>query len=342
MQVGRGRARGGQHRDRGPGGLGQAEGQEAGGPLVDAGRAAGAARSGPPRTPRRPAARCASRERAPGRGTPWLISSAMITRAHSGRVSHAASLDRPASRVCTSRACQNSLDPPARPGAARARPDRPRGRAAAITPSTAASGAATRSSGQQAGGVQPAGVGQLGQRRGQGQPGPEADRGLQRAGHHHRQPDPLGDLQAGPDAAQRLHLEHRDVGRLQRRPPDTGPRPGGSTRRPRSARRSRSGPAGGAARPVPRPCGRAARRTPARTGAAPAIAACGLVQRPGPVGVDPDPAVGPERVPHGLDPGQVVGQRSAGLGDLDLGRPAAGRPGPGRTPAPARPPGWCC
>ena len=59
-----------------------------------------------------------------------------------------------------------------------------------------------------------------------------------------------------------------------------------------------------------------------------------LVDRPGAVGVDPDPAVRAESVPYRLDPGQIAGQAPAGLGDLDLGRPAAGRRGPARTPDP--------
>ncbi len=47
------------------------------------------------------------------------------------------------------------------------------------------------------------------------------------------------------------------------------------------------------------------------------------VEVPQAVDVDPDPAVGAERVAHGLEPGLVVGERLAGLGDLDLGGAAA-------------------
>ena len=50
----------------------------------------------------------------------------------------------------------------------------------------------------------------------------------------------------------------------------------------------------------------------------------GGVDVPGAVGVHPDRAAGPERVADGLDPGQVVGQRSGVVGDLDLGGAAAG------------------
>ena len=69
--------------------------------------------------------------------------------------------------------------------------------------------------GEQLHGGQPAGVGQLGQRGRQGHPGRDADAGLQRAGHHDRQADVLGDPQARAHPAERLHLEHRDVGRLE-------------------------------------------------------------------------------------------------------------------------------
>ncbi len=62
---------------------------------------------------------------------------------------------------------------------------------------------------------QPAGVRQGRERGGQGQAHRDADAGLQGAGDHHRQADVLGDPQAGPDPAERLHLEHGDVGGLQ-------------------------------------------------------------------------------------------------------------------------------
>ena len=62
-----------------------------------------------------------------------------------------------------------------------------------------------------------------------------------------------------------------------------------------------------------------------------------VVHVPAAVGVDPDPPVRTERVADRLDPGQVVGERLAAVGDLDLGRrqPAAARrsrrPAPGPT-----------
>ena len=66
--------------------------------------------------------------------------------------------------------------------------------------------------GQQLQRRQPAGVRQLRQGGGQRDPGGDADRGLQRRGHDHRQTDLLGDPQAGRDPAERLHLEDGDVG----------------------------------------------------------------------------------------------------------------------------------
>ena len=50
----------------------------------------------------------------------------------------------------------------------------------------------------------------------------------------------------------------------------------------------------------------------------------GGVHVPPAVGVHPDPAAGAQRVAHRLHPGEVVGVGLAALGDLDLGGPAAG------------------
>ena len=96
-------------------------------------------------------------------------------------------------------------------------------------------------------------------------------------------------------------LSTDDVGGARRPARPAGPRPGGSTRRPRPAR-----PPAGAARPARPGSRRAARRTPARTGRA--RAACARrVHVPGAVGVHPDPPVRAERVADRLHPGHVAG-----------------------------------
>ena len=84
-------------------------------------------------------------------------------------------------------------------------------------PSTGSSGVGGHVAGEQRDRGQPAGEGQLRQRGGQRHPGGDADRGLQRGGHHARQAVRLGHLQRGPHAAQRLHLQDDDVGRARGR-----------------------------------------------------------------------------------------------------------------------------
>ena len=108
--------------------------------------------------------------------------------------------------------------PSARPGRASAREPATRRRPAAAPAARrrpAAAARSTTSALEQLHGRQPAGVGQLGQRGRQRDPGRDPDRGLQRRRHHDRQPDVLGDPQAGAHAAERLHLEHGDVGGLE-------------------------------------------------------------------------------------------------------------------------------
>ena len=160
--------------------------------------------------------------------------------------------------------------------------------------------------GQQPYGVQPARVRELGQRRRQRHPGGDPHRGLQGARHDHRQPDLGGDLQAGPYAAERLHLEHGDVGRA-----PAGHQVGVVGAADRLVGRDRDVHAGpgqgdpegdelvdgparllGVLQPV-------AGQPPQRVGRLPHV--------PGTVGVDPDPTVRTERVPDGGDPVEVVG-----------------------------------
>ena len=106
---------------------------------------------------------------------------------------------------------------------------------------------------------QPAGVGQLRQGRRQRDPGGDADARLHGARDHDRHADVLGDPQAGPDAAERLHLEHGDVGRLEvAHPVGVGRAPDRLVGGDRDATR------GGVRARGPRPRRPAARRTPAR------------------------------------------------------------------------------
>ena len=147
-------------------------------------------------------------------------------------------------------------------------------------------------------------------------PGGEPDRRLQRRRDDDRQPDVLGDPQAGPHPAERLHLEHRDVGRLEvahpvgvGRPPD------------RLVGGDRDVDAAGAPRPAPRPsahgCSTYSSPPAARSSAGSRATASSTSQAA--VGVDPDPAARAERVAHRLEPGLVVGEGWPWLGDLDLG-----------------------
>ncbi|CAB4714019.1 unannotated protein [freshwater metagenome] len=173
--------------------------------------------------------------------------------------------------------------------------------------------------GQQLHGGQAAGVGQLGQGGGEGQPSRDADRRLEGRGHDDRQPDVLGDAQTGPHAAERLHLQHRDVGSLQL------PHPVGVGR---AADRL----VGGDRHCDGTPHGRELLDRGARlldvlqTAGRPVEhrdRAAGGVDVPEPVDVDAHPTPRTERVAHRLQPGLVVGEALAGLGDLDLRGAAA-------------------
>ena len=117
--------------------------------------------------------------------------------------------------------------------------------------------------------------------------------------HHHGQADVLGDPQAGAHPAQRLHLEHRDVGGLQVAHPvgvlRAADRLVGGDRHVDAA--AHPGEVLDARAP-------AARRTPGRPrrGRAPGSRRTAVVDVPAAVGVDPDPPVGAERVAHRLQP----------------------------------------
>ena len=89
------------------------------------------------------------------------------------------------------------------------------GRRTASAPSTGQQRVGHHVAGQQLHRREAAGVRQLGQRRGEGDPCRDADARLHRARDDDGQADVLGDPQAGADAAERLHLEYGDVGRLE-------------------------------------------------------------------------------------------------------------------------------
>ena len=130
--------------------------------------------------------------------------------------------------------------------------------------------------------------------------------------------------EAGPDPAERRDLQHRDVGGSEPGDPERVLGPTDrlvrgdrhlATRR-RTAARSSTDAHG---------CSTYSRPPAARSYAG--IRSHRRVDVPGAVGVDPDPSGRAERVADGGQPLEVVAGRLAGLGDLDLGRRAAGEPG---------------
>ena len=133
-----------------------------------------------------------------------------------------------------------------RPPASRRR--RPAGRRTGKAPSTGAAGRRPRRRSAAARSRARRRSGSSGRAAARATPAAMPMLGLDRAGDDDRQADVLGDPQAGAHAAQRLHLEHRDVGGLEVAHPVGVGSPGGSTRRRRSARRP-----GGARRRGPRP-----------------------------------------------------------------------------------------
>ena len=223
--------------------------------------------------------------------------------------------------------------PPARRRCPGRRPPRPAGRAPGRTHRQRAVDRQQRRAGdvvgEQRDGGQPAGERQLGQRRGQRDPGGDADRALQRRGDDARQAVRLGHPQRRPHAAQRLHLEDDDVARLaQVDPQRVGRAPdhlvGGdpdvdpAAQRGQLLERRRT----------------AARRTPGPTRSSSRDAGDRGVDVPGGVGVDADRAGRAQGVAHRLDPREVVGRRSA-----PARRPSpwpCGSPTPRRSRAPAR------
>ena len=209
-------------------GLGQSERQEPCRPLVDPDVQPQQAARDRRRAARTRTAHCESPARAPPR----------VRRPRAGlrydrlgaarwpvrrRGAGARSPARPAARVSTSRACQSALGRPSAAHRSSAAGSMSRA-ATRSTPSRATSGSVARSSAEQRDGVEPAGVRQLRQRRGQRDSRPDPDRGLHGAGDDHRQLDLLGQFEAGPDAAERLHLEHGDIGGLPSARPASGSR----------------------------------------------------------------------------------------------------------------------
>ena len=173
--------------------------------------------------------------------------------------------------------------------------------------------------GQQADRGQSGVVLELRQGRRQGDPGGQPDRRLESRRHDCRQPDVLGDAQARPDPTERLHLQHRDVGRLELPHPVGIGRP--SDRLVRGDEDRRTPPhrrqildRGARLLDVLQAAGRPLQQLQRRDGG---------VDVPGPVGVHADPSARAERVAHGLEPGLVLGERARRVGHLDLGGPAA-------------------
>ncbi len=164
----------------------------------------------------------------------------------------------------------------------------------------------------------PHAIRQLGQRGRERDAGRQPDRRFDGAGHDHRQPAGLGDLQRRPHAAERLRLQHDDVGRAGRAhrqrvlgPPDR-----------LVGRQRHVHPAAQRGQLIQRRA-RLLGVLKVKPGERPQHP-LGLVDVPAAVGVDADLAVRADRVPDGRDPGDVVRLRLAGLGDLDLRGPAAG------------------
>ena len=326
VQVRGGRPGRGHHRDRSFRGLGQAEGEEPGGPLVDAHV-----------EPEQPdlvglqqlvRQRCAPRSRRqhdllhPGPeqlGDHQLSAARGVTH---GRPSLAPGSSAARCRVASNRACQNAVVSASAACVAQSIEGR-YGGTHRQAPVDGDQWIVDQVVGQQSYGVQPARVRQVGQRRRQGHPGSDPHRGLQGARHDHRQADLGGDRQAGPDAAEWLHLENGDVGRA-----PAGDQVGVAGAPDRLVGRDRyihAGPGQGdpeRAELVDRPARllgvlqSVAGEPPERVGR--------LLHVPGTVGVDPDTAVRTERVPHGRDPVEVVAQCLTGFGDLDLDGSAPG------------------
>ncbi len=216
VQVGRGGARRRHHRGRRREVFGDAERQERRGALVDAG---------------------VQRQRARSRGVVQGEGQRCVAR--TGRqhdVAHADAEQRlddalgPACCCCSgpSSVGVTTADPATRrrPGGARqcstpVRGRPPTGRAASAdgsgrrtgsAPSTGSSGSSTTSPASSWTVASPQACWSSGSAAASATPAAMPDAGLQGAADHDRQADVLGDPQAGADAAQRLHLEHRDVG----------------------------------------------------------------------------------------------------------------------------------
>ena len=185
--------------------------------------------------------------------------------------------------------------------------------------------------GQQRPRGQPAGVVERRQRGRQRDARGQPERGLQGGRDDDRHPDVLGDPQAGAHAAERLHLEHRDVGRLE---VAHAVGVGGPADRLVGGDRDRR--PGGVRRRGPRPTRTAARRTPGRPAARSSspMAATARVDVPRAVGVDADPCPpDPSASRTASTRARSSANGTPGVGDLDLGGRAAGAPARARGPA---------
>jgi hypothetical protein len=191
--------------------------------------------------------------------------------------------------------------------------------------------------GQQRRGAEPAGEGQLGQRRGERHPGGEPDRGLQRRGHHRRQPGGVDDLERRwtPPSGWTLTTTTSAASSPAIRSgssavrTDSSAASGTSTRRRTS--RSSSRVRHGCSTYSSPPAAASSRRSRARRSRRPRR----RWRRPG----SPRRA---ERVADRRDPLDVGGQVLAGFGDLDLGGRQPLRPPASCARRRGRPPGrWC-
>ena len=179
--------------------------------------------------------------------------------------------------------------------------------------------------GEQRDGAQPAGVLERRQGSGERDPGGDADAGVERRRHHRGQPTGLDDRERRAHPTQRRHLDHDDVGRLEVAHPqrvlgladglvcrDGHVDPVARQRHPQVAqlldRRARLL---GVLEVVGGEATQGGKR---------------VVDRPRAVGVDAHPRGRPHHLAHRGDPGEVVVERLAALGHLDLGRGAPGEP----------------
>ncbi len=216
VQVGHRGAAGRHDGDRLPRAPGQAEGEEAGGPLVDPGvqgeRAVGGRRVHGEGERRRAGA--GTEHHVPDPAPHQLVDDGPGERGRAVGRRGGGGHGSESCRIAASRAAQCAVRSGVAASRSSAAPSTS-GRTTGSDPSSGSSGPDRHVVGEELDGGEPAGVGQLGEGRGEGDPGGDPDAGLQRAADHDREADVLGDPQARADPAERLHLEHRDVGRVE-------------------------------------------------------------------------------------------------------------------------------